>query len=253
MTYQHKMIDEDKLEFSRLLKDHEDVYFITGYGNTGDFLIYEGTRRLLKSINISYKEIHISHAKAYKGGLALICGGGAWCKVFNHYMPQFLPVIEKNFQNVMVLPSSFEIAEPFVRNALTSSKALFLCREMESYNQISSICRSKLMHDFALHFDYSDYIKKGIGHLDVFRTDGETTTPSYPDGNKDISDMDLSLQEWLTIISKHDTINTDRAHVMIAAAMMGKTVRYSKTYYHKVPAIAEFSLVGLPVYHLGDP
>jgi hypothetical protein len=35
--------------------------------------------------------------------------------------------------------------------------------------------------------------------------------------------------------------------VMLAAAMLGKRVRYRASRYHKLPAIAEWSLRGFPV------
>jgi hypothetical protein len=37
----------------------------------------------------------------------------------------------------------------------------------------------------------------------------------------------------------------------IAAALMGKDVTYRPTSYHKVPAIAEYSLKGFPVHRTG--
>lgn len=239
--------------FRNLLKSYNDIYFITGYGNVGDFLIYEGTRALLNKLKVKYKEIHISAAKVHKGELALVCGGGAWCKAFHDYMPSHLSIIESNFKNVIVLPSSYEISDPSVHDALSKSKALFLARENESYNQIKGICNARLSHDHAFHFDYSKYVKSGGGILNSFRNDNEANSPSRnsPDNN-DISGLNITLKEWLSVISSHKIINTDRAHVMIAGAMMGKEVHYKKTLYHKVPAMAEFSLVGLPVSKSND-
>ena len=43
-------------------------------------------------------------------------------------------------------------------------------------------------------------------------------------------------------------MRTDRAHVMIAAAMLGKPVEYAASNYHKLPAIAEWSLDAFPVH-----
>lgn len=248
MIYQETFIKANRESFLKLLAPYKDIYFITGYGNVGDFLIYEGTRNLLKQLGIGYKEIHISHAKVYKGELGLICGGGAWCRVFYHYMPQYLPIIEKNFKDVIILPSSFETCQPLVKDALSNSKALFLCREMESYTQIKNICKADVMHDFAFHFNYASYITKGNGILNCFRRDTETTVPYTADNNNDISNLDITLEEWLRIISDNEIINTDRAHVMIAGAMMGKRINYKKTCYHKVPEIANYSLKDLPVY-----
>jgi exopolysaccharide biosynthesis predicted pyruvyltransferase EpsI len=54
------------------------------------------------------------------------------------------------------------------------------------------------------------------------------------------------MDHWLWTIARHDTVATDRAHVMIAAAMLGKRVEYHGTNYHKVTAIAEYSLPAFP-------
>jgi exopolysaccharide biosynthesis predicted pyruvyltransferase EpsI len=241
----------NKKAFSNIIKSYHtsDIYFITGRGNTGDALIYEGTRTLLKSLNIEYKEIDIFDSINHHGGLALICGGGAWCNNYHEIMPFQLSVVENNFKNVIVLPSSYEVSVDAVRDALSGSKALFMAREQKSYEQIKNICNTKLMHDHAFYFDYSAYIKEGVGTLNAFRTDKEkeVTTP-IPSDNIDISALLTSLPEWLNMISAHEIINTDRAHVMIAGAMMGKKVCYVSSNYHKVPEIAKFSLNEYQVY-----
>jgi hypothetical protein len=42
-------------------------------------------------------------------------------------------------------------------------------------------------------------------------------------------------------------VKTDRAHVMIAAALLGKVVDYWTSSYHKVPSIADYALKAFPV------
>jgi exopolysaccharide biosynthesis predicted pyruvyltransferase EpsI len=42
-------------------------------------------------------------------------------------------------------------------------------------------------------------------------------------------------------------VKTDRAHVMIAAALLGKVVEYWTSSYHKVPSIADYALKSFPV------
>lgn len=70
---------------------------------------------------------------------------------------------------------------------------------------------------------------------------------SIPAGNDDISLSCSSLDEWLGLIAAHEHIRTDRAHVIIAGAMLGRSVEFWSSSYHKLPAIAEFALSGLPV------
>jgi hypothetical protein len=47
-------------------------------------------------------------------------------------------------------------------------------------------------------------------------------------------------------------INTDRAHVMIAAALLGKQVRFASSNYHKVPALAASSLPQYSITFIPD-
>jgi exopolysaccharide biosynthesis predicted pyruvyltransferase EpsI len=67
-----------------------------------------------------------------------------------------------------------------------------------------------------------------------------------PTGNDDISLTCFGLDHWLWKIAQHAKISTDRAHVMIAATLLGKQVEYYRTNYHKVPAIAEYSSSDFP-------
>jgi len=72
--------------------------------------------------------------------------------------------------------------------------------------------------------------------------DAEAHGAPVPEDNRDISSECDTLDEWLWTISRHDLIRTDRAHVAIAAAMLGKTVECRPTSYHKVPGIVEYSI-----------
>lgn len=62
-----------------------------------------------------------------------------------------------------------------------------------------------------------------------------------PSDNVDISAQSPSLDAWLWTIARHEHIRTDRAHVMIAAAMLDKTVEVRSSSTHKVPAIAQWN------------
>ncbi len=81
----------------------------------------------------------------------------------------------------------------------------------------------------------------------AYRADREAAGEPIPEGNCDLSATCESLDEWLWTIARHAEVDTDRAHVMIAAALLGKRVRYRASSYHKVPAIAEYALADYPV------
>jgi GT2 family glycosyltransferase/exopolysaccharide biosynthesis predicted pyruvyltransferase EpsI len=242
-------IESSKAKLLSAVAGSTDITFIRIYGNVGDHLIYAGARRLLSGFR--YKEISILDLSGAGGDLAIIAGGGAWCGPY-HDMPKHLPVVEQKFRRVVVLPSSFDITAPGVRDALAKTKATVFARERVSYEQIRDLCEADLAHDCAFFFDYSPYYRDGHGRLNAYRLDAEALPGKIPEDNIDISASCETLDEWLWTISRHGRVYTDRAHVMIAAAMLGKEVFYRASSYHKVPAIAEYALRSLPVTREGE-
>jgi exopolysaccharide biosynthesis predicted pyruvyltransferase EpsI len=226
------------------LEGADDITVIRSHGNIGDHLIHAGMRRLLGGFD--YREVGLQQLYGVSGQLALITGGGAWCAPHQN-LPRYLPRIEEQFERVVIFPSSFDTKVRSVRGALAASRALVFAREYVSYEQIRTLCRAGLAHDTAFFFDFEPYRRPGRGTLLAFRTDRESLTNSVPPGNQDISATCESLDEFLWTIARHASVKTDRAHVMISAAMMGKEVRYAPSSYHKLPALAASSLQGFPV------
>ncbi len=240
-------LEAQRTKILGLLADAPDVIFFRGRGNIGDDLIHAGTRRLLA--DIPHREVGTWDMQNAHGHTAIITGGGAWCIPFHYQLPAALPLIEERFERVIILPTTFDLAEPVVRDALRKTKALVFARERQSYEQIREVCHADIGHDCAFFYDFSPYQRPGKGRLTAYRTDGESKRRDVPVGNADISLTCFGLDHWLWTIARHDTVATDRAHVMIAAAMLGKRVEYHGTTYHKVTAIAEYSLSGFPVVY----
>ena len=238
-------IEESRKKLLRAISGAPNVTFIKSYGNVGDGLIYAGALQLLS--NISHVEVSGQNLEDASGHTALIAGGGAWCHPFHDFMPTLLPLVEQRFERVIVLPSSFDVSVNGVREALRNTKALVFARERESYRQIRELCNADIAYDCAFFFDFGPYKRRGNGRLFAFRTDKESALQETPDDNNDISVTCGSLEDWLWTISRYEAVETDRAHVMIAAALLGKRVEYQASIYHKVPAIAKFSLKGFPV------
>jgi hypothetical protein len=237
-------------EYLRSLAEGPDTTFVSLYGNAGDRLIYAGTRKLLEGL--SYKEITHNQISTACGKKALLAGSGGWCLSY-HAVPKIYADVAARFEEVIVLPSSYDTRHESVSSALMGSNALFMARERVSFYLVQYLCGAVLGLDGAFFFDYSAYRRKGSGTLNAFRTDVESATPGiYPQGNVDLSNEYLYVEDWLTAISQYETIRTDRAHVMIAAAMMGKRVEYKAGAYHKVPAIAEFALSEFPVTRIEE-
>lgn len=229
--------------------DPPDLTLVRGPGNRGDELIWAGTRELLSER--IYREIDLSMLPAASGHTALLSGGGAFSRVYHEIMPRALAVAGLRFQRVIVLPSSFDPSDDEVREVLSRTHATLFAREAESHRRIVSSCDARLAHDCAFFFDFGPYRREGCGTLNAFRTDGEAAAgcPLPPD-NDDISLTAPSLERWLETIADAETVRTDRAHVMIAAALLDKRVEFAPCAYHKVEAIAAYALSDYPVVPL---
>jgi exopolysaccharide biosynthesis predicted pyruvyltransferase EpsI len=242
-------IEASREKLLREISGSPDLTFISHtLGNLGDYLIQAGTRQLLS--RASYREVKFRWSKAaiargnrtkkdvrglqrIRGHTALVTGGGGWCGPYHRTMPTVLPLIERRFERVLVLPSSVDTSVPRVRKILARTNALFFARERESYRQLDGLCETGIAHDCAFFFDFRPYIRNGRGALTAYRTDAESAMRGeLPLGNNDISVSCKSLDEWLWTIACHEVVETDRAHVIIAAETRSNRVRYHAGSYH---------------------
>jgi len=243
-------IGSSRRSLLREIEGSSDVTLLVGPGNIGDQLIAAGARQLLSGAFYTERLMRrrkeggfVGLEEGVGGHTALVIGGGGWCRPFNTFWPVLLPLIEERFEKVVVLPSSVDSSAASVRGALEMTSATVFAREQESHRQLEELCRARLAHDTAFFFDFSPYRRRGHGLLRAYRTDKEAASDRpLPAENDDISVSCASLDHWLWTIARHESVETDRAHVMIAAAMLGKQVRYRSSSYHKVPAIARYAL-----------
>jgi hypothetical protein len=248
MTRDHlEHLENSRQKLIDAIGQFDDLTLVLPHGNIGDHLIHAGTKQLLAGLTV--REISVRDVPDSSGDTALVGGSGGWCRAY-HGLPECLPLLETHFNRVIVLPSSFDTSVDSVKRALSSSRALIFARERISYEQIRPLCNAALAHDCAFFFDYGPYQQVGEGVLTAFRTDQESAFQTVHSGNQDISVVCHSLDEWLSTISRHALIRTDRAHVMIAGALLGKRVEYLASSYHKLPAIVDYSLRDFPVTRL---
>jgi glycosyltransferase involved in cell wall biosynthesis len=221
--------------------DPPDLTLLRAVGNRGDELIQAGADELL--VDRVYREIELSGLCEARGHTLLLSGGGAFCRPYHEIMPRALAIGGIRFERVIVLPSSFDPSDDAVRDALNRTRATVFARETESYRRIVSLCDARLAHDCAFYFDFSPWCTSGRGTLNAFRTDRESVAGRpLPVDNDDISVTAPSLERWLEVIARCELARTDRAHVMIAAALMGKRVEFAPSSYHKLQAIADYAL-----------
>jgi len=91
--------------------------------------------------------------------------------------------------------------------------------------------------------------------LNCFRTDGEKTNIEIPDNNFDLSELlslgiyneeicDYVVYKLFSIIKEFDLIRTNRLHIAVSCALLGKEVEFYPNNYFKCEAIYKYSLEG---------
>lgn len=242
-------LEQSRLSLLSAVGSTPQMVFVRPFGNIGDEMIWAGTRELLR--DHIYREISVDELSSERGELAVLSGGGAWSRDYNEFMPEALAIAEARFKRVIVFPSTFDTSVQRVRDALARTRAVVFARERESYARIRGLCDARMAHDCAFFCPLPE-AGVGTGTLNAFRDDAERLQGHIlPAGNRDLSDTADSLDSWLSTIAASAEVQTDRAHVMIAAARMGKPVRYAPSSYFKVGAIAESCLADYDVAPAG--
>ncbi|WP_376087627.1 polysaccharide pyruvyl transferase family protein [Roseomonas sp. CCTCC AB2023176] len=91
------------------------------------------------------------------------------------------------------------------------------------------------------------------GTINVFRLDGEATGIAIPPDNADLSRIFMygvspkpvayhSARSLMAMLDRFDEVRTNRLHVGISAALLGKRVLLHANNYYKIRAIYEYSL-----------
>ncbi|WP_152537542.1 polysaccharide pyruvyl transferase family protein [Catenovulum agarivorans] len=97
--------------------------------------------------------------------------------------------------------------------------------------------------------------KKNDKVLKAFRVDVERTSDVVPEGNVDLSAVlelsscqkdlaALSCYHFLNEINAYEEVHTNRLHIAIGAACLGKNVKLHANNYFKIRAIYEYSILG---------
>ncbi|MEP1356269.1 MAG: polysaccharide pyruvyl transferase family protein [Tateyamaria sp.] len=214
-------------------------------GNWGDALIHAGQKKFLAEYNIRHIRMpikqmwHRNTRKILKSRslrpVALFSGGGAlmpWWKRYDQLL-----LASDGFNRTIVLPSS--IGMPL---ELKSRFTDVWLRETTVSPQF--VPDYRFCHDMAFFLAPSPReITKGPGHF--FRTDLETVSEDLPADNNDISakgrhnsDPEVFLDE----IGKHEVIYTDRLHVGISGALLGRETHIFASRGDKTRAIFNASI-----------
>ena len=248
-------------------------------GNLGDFVISSCEHDYFSSIGLDYTTINKSNKpELFSRPFHLIYGGGGgWVNLY----AGIKQIAEEYFQNrnlksCIILPSTFHNVDNIVQ--MFDERFVVMCRDKRSYDYCTSINKRArfILHDdmafgivpgnynsVSLQTSYTENmiknkLKQYGNNFDtgfMLRTDSERTNVKLNELNFDLSSLNSRFGEtldkkmvdegttlFLATINKFNTIVTNRLHVGIIAAVLGKNVRLYDNSYGKVRAVFEYSM-----------
>ncbi|MBB1496818.1 hypothetical protein [Paracoccus sp. MC1862] len=244
------------IEFIRLeetlqeFAEDETFIFVANTGNWGDGLIRYATEKFFRHNAFRYVSVPLGRAMSMSpddlrqlsssSKVRMVYGGGG--AFLNKYrMHKKMPALIERSERMLVLPNTFAVP----RRSLGFRRTDILFRRDEGGSK-EFAPRSIFCHDMALSLGRITTSGNGSGVGYFFRGDVEKIEDMpVPEGNRDISTEgkeSTPMSGFLDAIARFGTIHTNRLHVSIAAAMMGRRVHLYANSYFKNNSIYEASL-----------
>lgn len=248
-----------------------DAVFYPGYGNLGDGLIALGTLDLFADLGWDPKRIQGRHKEAFSGYTHIVMGGsGGWVKgMWETYLEQTIAFLQNGGQ-LLILPTSFSgFGSEFVPYA---DQVTIFCREQRSYEELLRqgmpesqifVCPDMAFYTKEEHFSDLE-IDGQYPVLQIFRLDEEGGRKTPPRDSVDLPLLFNDIQ-WSTgeqcvkplravagLMNQFQCVETDRLHMAVLAALIGRTVKLEPSSYFKIKAIFDYTLHRFPTVTFAD-
>lgn len=235
-----------------------EVIFAANPGNAGDGFIAHATYILFRRFGINWRRVADTHLKDLRDEVVVLGGGGNLIDGLYFDTARRIEQIDEQNDCVVFPQSVIGFSTLFEAH----SRLIVFCREEQSYCGLISkapVVDARRAHDTTLYltegdFDSEHRHQRGSGVASVFRTDRESKLGSVPPDNLDISRSwdgdfwnDVRFAHAATTcmaayLARYEAVETDRLHVAILAAFLGKKVCLFANSYFKNRAIFDSSL-----------
>lgn len=242
MNYRTEDCFEDLASTIRGIATDASFDYFPSPGNWGDALINQGTEDFFKKYRLRAKSLsrrELRDPKRARSTLAVVGGGGGWCRNWSS-TPGFVDDVASQYEQVVLMPTTFDSD---VRK-LDLPNVAYFARDGAEIGSGVRFC-----HDMAFYIDYPKVSDQPLGYpLLAFRRDKER----HPDSLAPDRNMDLSLlgNSWsrvgplLEILSRFPEIYTDRLHLALAGARIGLRVNLVNGNYPKNERVFTASMEG---------
>lgn len=277
-------LDIDNTALLNELKKAGRFTYIPNPGNLGDMLIGAATLQFFAQNNLPCTLYGENGCSVAASDTVVYGGGGAWIPDYEKSYVNMLPLFARAAK-IIILPGSFYQCGKLLE--VLDERFVVFCREEQSYNYlVSARTKAKIIldHDMALRLQkdiltpdslnipYSDFYMvntirqnyapgKDVG---VFLRNDCEKKPDIicPQGDIDLSAMGggsvkssrehiaFSAMLMLSVVDSVQTVITDRLHVGIAAALLGKEVYLLDNSYRKLSEVYKRSLQSLSNVHM---
>lgn len=233
-------------ELAASLKKHAGrgvlIELVSG-GNWGDALIHAGQRAFFDAFNIPYIRIPTKPRSRYwklrqsrsLRPVAVFSGGGALVPWWNRY--DQLVEASEGYYRTIILPSTLSM-----ELKLKCKHTDIWLRDLDTSPKFAA--KHRFCHDMAFFLDPTP--RKTTQRVGMFfRTDAESVMQGLPTGNNDISAKGRHTNDhetFLDVVGACETVYTDRLHVGISGALMGRQTHIFPSRGGKTRAIYEASI-----------
>jgi exopolysaccharide biosynthesis predicted pyruvyltransferase EpsI len=260
------------------------VFFLPNPGNGGDAFINVGFFDLARSLGVEYT-VTDGSTELSGDDVLILAGGGNLVPEYPHMaamLRRYAPVVGR----LIVLPQSVRGHEDVLR-ALGPNVHLFVREHvsLDYCRQVGGQAHVVFDNDMAFHADIEALRRRrgwagfrltranvarvillgwlalrahGTRTLLAFRTDREAPSGSKARLRNDVSKLStfgtatvaqcyFSASRFIRAIDRYQRVETDRLHVAIAGALLGKEVVLHDNSYWKCRAVYEASLTGYDV------
>ncbi|MCW2284701.1 hypothetical protein M2323_002588 [Rhodoblastus acidophilus] len=253
-----EILGNAQLKAALELARRNEACFVPGSGNAGDGLIHLGAFALLNDMNWSPRiASERGLADEPDRGWALLIGGAMIEGVRDERMRALRAFLDRGGHAIILPCTMFGFGELLSKYA---DQLVIFARERKTLENLraAGVEHASLCHDlaFAVSPDFYSGLSKDEreGELLAYRTDEERAKAEIPFGNLDLSLLwtgdiwrDAAKVEDRCrllggMISTYAKVSTDRLHLGIFAAALGRQARLSGSRGDKIPGVFEYSL-----------